>query len=74
MLAVAQKISNVQQELLKLYRTDVPDEVLIEIKELLSRFFAERAMDGMDKLWDEQGWNNETMDEWLNSPKEVSHS
>jgi hypothetical protein len=74
MLAVAQKFSNVQQELLKLYRTDVPDEVLIEIKELLSRFFAERAMDGMDKLWDEQGWNNETMDEWLNSPKEVSHS
>jgi hypothetical protein len=74
MLAVAQKFSNVQQELLKLYRTDVPDEVLIEIKELLSRFFAERAMDGMDKLWDEQGWNNETMDKWLNSPKEVSHS
>ena len=74
MLAVAQKFSNVQQELLKLYRTDVPDEVLIEIKERLSRFFAERAMDGMDKLWDEQGWNNETMDEWLNSPKEVSHS
>lgn len=74
MLAVAQKFSNVQQELLKLYRTDVPDEVLIEIKELLSRFFAERAMDGMDKLWVEQGWNNETMDEWLNSPKEVSHS
>ena len=74
MLAVAQKFSNVQQELLKLYRTDVPDEVLIEIKELLSRFFAERAMDGMDKLWDEQGWSNETMDKWLNSPKEVSHS
>jgi hypothetical protein len=73
-MLAAQKFSNVQQELLKLYRTDVPDEVLIEIKELLSRFFAERAMDGMDKLWDEQGWNNETMDEWLNSPKEVSHS
>jgi hypothetical protein len=73
-MLAAQKFSNVQQELLKLYRTDVPDEVLIEIKELLSRFFAERVMDGMDKLWDEQGWNNETMDEWLNSPKEVSHS
>ncbi len=32
---------------------------------MLSSYFADKASDEMDKLWDKKGWTNETMDEWL---------
>ncbi len=58
-------LTNLQLELLKLYSFDLKEEQLLEIKTLLSEYFAERATVAMDKLWDERGWNNETMESWL---------
>ena len=45
-----------------LYELD--EEQLLEIKELLARYFADKATVEMDKLWDEKKWDNETMNEW----------
>ncbi|MEM9831909.1 MAG: hypothetical protein AAF944_14805 [Bacteroidota bacterium] len=59
-------LSNLQIELLQLYSQDVSEEDLIAIKRLLAKYFADRASDEMDKLWEEKGWTNKTMDEWLN--------
>lgn len=59
-------LSNMQKELLKLYATNIPDEQLREIKLLLSNYFANKASDEMDKLWDENKWNNDTMSQWTN--------
>ncbi len=59
-------LSNMQKELLKLYSTDIPDEQLNEIKLLLSNYFADKATQEMDKLWDENNWNNDTMNQWAN--------
>lgn len=59
-------LSNMQIELLKLYSTNIPDEQLREIKLLLSHYFADKASDGIDKLWDENNWNNDTMKQWTN--------
>jgi len=61
----AQKLTNVQIELIKLFNQEVPDEQLLEIKNLLAKYFAEVATREMDKLWDENDWNNDTMEEWL---------
>ncbi len=58
-----------QLELLKLFRLDLPEEDLIEIQRLLARYFADKASDEMDRLWDEKGWSDETMDEWLAGEK-----
>ena len=58
-------LSNLQVELLQLYSQDVSEEDLIAIKRLLAKYFADRASDEMDKLWDEKGWSDETMDNWL---------
>jgi hypothetical protein len=69
MIAATHKFSNVQLELLRLYSTNIPDDVLLEMRDVLSRFFAERASNEMDKLWDERGWLDDTMREWLNTPK-----
>ena len=69
MIAAAHKFSNVQLELLRIYSTDVSDEVLLQLREVLSRFFAEKASDEMDKLWEERNWSDDTMRDWLNTPK-----
>ncbi len=59
-------LSNVQQELLKLYSTNIPDEQLREIKLLLSNYFADKASDKIDKLWGKNNWNKDTMNQWAN--------
>lgn len=61
----AQKLTNVQVELIKMFNRQVPEEQLLEIKNLLAKYFAEVATREMDKLWVENDWNDDTMEEWL---------
>jgi hypothetical protein len=65
MTAVA-KLSNLQLELLKIYKYSISDVQLQEIKLILAQYFAKTASDEMDRLWDENGWTNETMKNWSN--------
>lgn len=59
------KLSNLQLELLKIFSRNISDEQLMEIKAILSAYFAEKATKEMDRLWDERGWTQETMQQWL---------
>jgi hypothetical protein len=61
-----QPLSNVQFELLKLYSTGIPDDQLLELKELISNFLFEKSVNRADKLWEEKGYNQETITNWLN--------
>ena len=61
-----QPISNVQSELLKLYSTGIPDEYLDELKDIISKFLFDKARDRADKIWVEKGYNQDTIDNWLN--------
>lgn len=65
-METASKLSNIQIELLKLFQYDLPDKQLLEIKNILARYFAQCATDEMDKLWDENNWDDETMKSWAN--------
>ncbi len=60
------KLTNVQIELLKLFQYNLPEKQLVEIKNILARYFAETATAEMDKLWDENNWTNEDMKRWAN--------
>jgi hypothetical protein len=64
-------LSNLQKELLKLYSTEIPDSQLQEIKFLLSNYFANKASDEMDRLWDENKWIDQTMNQWANEHNRV---
>ena len=59
-------LSNMQLELMKLYSTNLSDSELAELKDVLSKFYAEKAIASADKIWDERGLTNEDMDAWLN--------
>lgn len=60
-------LSNLQLELLKLFAQNVAEEDLIAIRQLIARYFAEKAMDAADKLWDEKGWTEEDVERLLNT-------
>lgn len=60
-----QPLSNMQLELLKLYANNVSDEDLLAIKRLLAKFFMQKAIKEADKVWDEKGYTNETMENSL---------
>lgn len=65
MTIIDKPLTNLQLELLKVYSLDLSEEQLTDIRRLIAKYFADKASDEMDKLWEEQGWTNETMDEWL---------
>lgn len=59
-------MSNLQLELLRLYGNGVSEENLLEIKTILAKYFADKATDAMDKVWDEKKLTEQTMIDWTN--------
>ena len=65
-MVFAQKLTNLQIELIQLFSYQIPDNQIVEIKDLLAKYFADVAIREMDKLWMENQWTNETMETWTN--------
>jgi hypothetical protein len=60
-------LTNVQLELLKVFSYQVSDEDLLELKDTLAKFFAEKAIQSANQAWDEQGWDEQKVDELLST-------
>jgi hypothetical protein len=58
-------LSNIQVELMKLFSTNLSDNDLIELKDLLAKFYAEKAIAKADQIWDTKGLSNDDMEKWL---------
>ena len=65
----AHSLSNLQQELLKLYSYNIEEADLLHIKKYLAKYFAEKAIKEADDIWNTKGYNNDTMNQWLNDDK-----
>lgn len=65
MSVIDKPLTNLQLELMKLFSLDLSEEELNDVKQMLSNYFANKASDEMDRLWDENNWSDETMDNWL---------
>lgn len=61
-MVFAQKLTNLQIELIQLFSYQIPDNQIVEIKDLLAKYFADVATREMDKLWEENQWNDDTME------------
>lgn len=55
-----------QQYMLQLMADVKDDKTLCEIRDLLSLYFAEKALSVIDKRWDEGELSQEVMNKWLN--------
>lgn len=54
-----------QLELLKLFSRVKDEKELFEIKELISQYYTKKLLDETDRIWEERGYTQETMDGWL---------
>lgn len=65
------RLSNLQLELLKIFSRNISEEQLLEIKGILSRYFADKASDEFEKLAEERGWTAETYKSWANEHNRI---
>ncbi|MFN3851913.1 MAG: hypothetical protein ACK4NY_20920 [Spirosomataceae bacterium] len=66
MITASNKLSNVQLELLKTFSYELPDEEIQELKQVLVKFFADRIRKRTGKIWQQKGYSEQTMQDWLN--------
>jgi len=59
-------LSNLQLELLRLYGRNVSEETLREVKGILAKYFAGKATEAMDKVWEEKKLTEQDMIDWTN--------
>ncbi|WP_020599012.1 hypothetical protein [Spirosoma panaciterrae] len=62
-----------QLELLKMFSHKVDDADWLAIKRMIVQYFAQKAIEGADKVWAEQSWNDEKIDELLNTHKRTPY-
>ena len=60
-------LTNVQLELLKAFSLNLPEADLKKIQAFITSLLLERAHDAADAAWEERGYTNETMEEWLHA-------
>jgi len=59
--SVIQPLSNVQAELLKLFSVEIPEQHLVELKKVISKFLLDKARDRADVIWDEKGFSDQKL-------------
>jgi hypothetical protein len=64
---LTQPFSNVQMELLKVFSYNLENSELLELKEVIANYFAQRAIKAANKVWDEKGWTDGDVDRILNT-------
>ncbi len=57
-------LTNAQIELLELFKQNLRQDELLELKRLLVAFKAQRLSAMLDDLWEKNGWTEETMQTW----------
>jgi hypothetical protein len=67
-------LSNLQLELLKVFSFDLPEEELIEIKQILARHFADKLSQRIDTIWETEGLDQDAMDQHLNQRRSAPRS
>ncbi|PWK16660.1 hypothetical protein LV89_04876 [Arcicella aurantiaca] len=70
MTAISKPLSNLQLELLKLYSMNIDEKDLLHFKNYLAQFFMQKAINEADKVWEEKGYNDDLMDEWINEEQQ----
>jgi len=52
-------LSNVQQEMLKIFVNDIPEDDLKDLKKVMAQFLLKKARSKADMIWEEKGYSDE---------------
>ena len=70
MIHSSKPLSNVQVELLKLFSTDISEQELTDLKNILVDFYAKKSIAFADMAWKDKKLTDKTMDDLLNSDEQ----
>jgi len=59
-------LSNVQQELLKIYSTDISDDELLKLRKVMAEFFKKELLQETSKFANDHNFTNKDFDRLLN--------
>ena len=65
--SIKQPLSNVQLELLKVFAHHVSDSDLLDLRQILAEFFAQKAVATADAAWDKNGWTESDVQRLLHT-------
>jgi hypothetical protein len=72
-MVAQQSLTNLQLELLKVFSRPVSDDDLNAIRNMLSVYFAKKAMDLADDAWAENGWSAKDTNKLMNQHNRIAH-
>ena len=61
----ARSLTNVQQEILKLYSTELTEEELRDFRQELGRYFARKTTEAADRAFETKGYTADDIEHWL---------
>ena len=71
---VQQPFNEMQLEVIKLFTREMTAEDMKAIKRLIVRYFAQKAIQSANHIWDEKGWTKENEAELLNIHERTPYS
>ena len=57
-------LTNLQLELVKLFSFEVSEDQMKELKQILVDYFAAQITEDMDRLFEENNWDESKIEEW----------
>lgn len=60
-----QPFNEAQLELLKVFSKISNEKELLEIKKLIAQYYAKKATEEANRIWEERGLTQEDMEKWL---------
>lgn len=64
-IMVQPPLTNVQAELLKVFSRQIPDEDLLELRQVMAKFLLQKSRQRADNVWEEKGYDSSTMEHLL---------
>ena len=66
-------LTNLQLELLKVFARQVSEDDMQAIKIMLARYFAEKAMNIADQVWEKNSWTDQDAHLFMNEHNRIQH-
>ena len=63
-MGAAKRLTNLQIELLEVFKYELSEEQIKEIRGLLVNYFADKVTNDIDKLFEQKNWGEEKIEEW----------
>lgn len=60
-------LTELQLELVKTFSRPLPEDQVLEIRQLLADYFARKVDEEVDRVMEERGYDEHTIEEWLNT-------